>query len=135
MMNERVDYDEILEDIVSFTMHKRRGRQCISTVIPPKQGERPLSTVNLELAIPLALGHAWTRLLASGKFKSTNTLASFLGKDSSLVMRYMRLTTLAPDLQEAILDGRQPEGLIQSDLFKHLPEDWEGQRRQLGFVP
>jgi hypothetical protein len=42
--------------------------------------------------------------------------------------RVRRLTLLAPDVVEAILDGRQPAGLQLDDLLVAFPLDWEGQR-------
>ena len=41
---------------------------------------------------------------------------------------------LAPDIVEAILDGRQPSDLTVKKLSRRrLPLDWEQQRAQLGF--
>lgn len=47
--------------------------------------------------------------------------------------RLIRLAWLAPDLQQAMLDGRQKSGLCLED-FKHLsiPLCWDDQRRLLG---
>ena len=43
--------------------------------------------------------------------------------------RVLRLTLLAPDIVEAILDGRQAEGVRLEDLSgRGFPVDWEGQR-------
>jgi hypothetical protein len=38
------------------------------------------------------------------------------------------LTLLAPDIVEAILDGRQPEGRALLWLMEPFPVNWEGQR-------
>ena len=35
---------------------------------------------------------------------------------------------VAPDIVEAILDGRQPEGFALSDLLQPFPLEWELQR-------
>ena len=37
----------------------------------------------------------------------------------------LRLTLLAPDIVEAILDGRQPEGMTLPGLLKGVPVEWE----------
>jgi len=42
--------------------------------------------------------------------------------------RLPRLTLLAPEIVEAILDGRQPAGLQLDDLLTGFPLEWEGQR-------
>jgi hypothetical protein len=39
----------------------------------------------------------------------------------------LRLTLLAPDVVEAILDGRQPEGMTLPGLLKGGPVEWEDQ--------
>jgi hypothetical protein len=49
--------------------------------------------------------------------------------------RLLRINYLAPDIQAAIIDGTQPEGLTAWDILKGpMPLDWEQQRQLLGFV-
>jgi hypothetical protein len=43
----------------------------------------------------------------------------------------MRLSLLAPDVVEAILDGRLREGIQLTDLLEPLPMGWEEQRERL----
>jgi hypothetical protein len=50
----------------------------------------------------------------------------------SFVSRLLRLTLLAPDIQEAILDGRQPKGMQLEELRRAMPGVWEEQRQVLG---
>jgi len=45
--------------------------------------------------------------------------------------RVVRLTLVAPEIVEAILDGRQPEGMRLEDLLDGVPVEWDGQERQL----
>jgi hypothetical protein len=47
----------------------------------------------------------------------------------------LRLTLLAPDLVEAILDGRQPDGVTLPRLMQPFPTTWAEQRRALGSQP
>ncbi len=49
-------------------------------------------------------------------------------------MRSLRLNYLAPDIVQAILDGREPSGLSLVKLSQPLPADWSEQRAQLGFT-
>ena len=51
-------------------------------------------------------------------------------------MRLVRLSYLAPDITQAILDGRQPCDLTTTKLLAHsrLPLTWREQRRALGFA-
>ena len=46
----------------------------------------------------------------------------------SFVNRLLWLTLLAPDLQEAILEGRQPKGMQIEKLTRTLPSGWAEQR-------
>ena len=46
----------------------------------------------------------------------------------SYVSRVLRLTLLAPDIVEAILDGRQPKEMTLAVLMKPFPVGWEEQR-------
>ena len=54
----------------------------------------------------------------------------------SYFSQILRLAYLAPDITAAILDGRQPEGLIATVLIGHsrLPLHWQEQRAVLGFA-
>jgi hypothetical protein len=53
----------------------------------------------------------------------------------SYFTRLIRLSYLAPDITQAILDGRQPRDLTADKLLAHsrLPLTWDAQRRVLGF--
>ncbi len=52
---------------------------------------------------------------------------------SSYVARTLKLTTLAPDIIEAIINGEEPSGLSLSKLVKTFPLDWSEQRTFFGF--
>ena len=64
------------------------------------------------------------------------TLAKREGVSPSYFTRLVRLSYLAPDIIEAILDGRQPRDLTADKLLAHsrLPLTWDEQRRVLGFA-
>jgi hypothetical protein len=44
------------------------------------------------------------------------------------ICRVLPLTCLAPDIIEAILDGRQPKGLRLAEMLGNVPSPWEEQR-------
>jgi hypothetical protein len=46
----------------------------------------------------------------------------------SYLSRVLRMTLLAPDLIEAALAGRQPEGMTLAWAMGAWPGEWEGQR-------
>ena len=76
----------------------------------------------------LARAHRWQRLLESGECGSITELAAAEKIDRSYLCRVLRLTLLAPEIVEAILDGRQPEGVTLPGLMKGFPVVWEKQR-------
>jgi hypothetical protein len=67
-------------------------------------------------------------MLEAGKYRSIAEIAEAEKIDRSFVSRLLRLTLLAPDIQEAILEGRQPKGLQLEELTRAVPGAWEGQR-------
>ena len=58
------------------------------------------------------------------------------GVSPSYFTRLVRLSHLAPDIIQAVLDGRQPRDLTADKLLAHsrLPLTWHEQRRVLGFT-
>ena len=46
----------------------------------------------------------------------------------SFVNRLLRLTLLAPDIQQAIIDGGQPKAMQLAELTRAIPDGWEEQR-------
>jgi hypothetical protein len=58
----------------------------------------------------LVRAHRWRRRIESGQARSITDLAEQEGVTDAYVCRLLPLTCLAPDIVEAILDGRQPKG-------------------------
>jgi hypothetical protein len=50
------------------------------------------------------------------------------GVTDAYVCRLLPLTCLAPDILEAILDGRQPKGLRLVEMLGNRPLGWHEQR-------
>ena len=71
----------------------------------------------------------WKQQLESGQFATIIELAEAEKLDRSFVSHTLRLTLIAPDLVEAILDGKQPRTMELQPLMRGLPSEWEGQRR------
>ena len=76
----------------------------------------------------LARAHRWKRMLEEGICRSAGEIAESEKVTRSFVNRLLRLTLLAPDIQEAIIDGRQPKGMQLEDLTQALPSAWHEQR-------
>lgn len=86
--------------------------------------------------VALARGHRWLDMLESGEMKSLQEIVRKEGVDSSYVSRMANLTTLAPDIVAAILDGNLPPGVTLFDLAVDPPGQWEEQRKRIdGVMP
>ena len=83
----------------------------------------------------LVRAHRWRRRIESGQAKSITDLAEHEGVTVAYVCRLVPLTCLAPDIVEAILDGRQPKGLRLAEMLGNGPLAWEEQLRAHAFQP
>ncbi len=72
----------------------------------------------------LGRAHRWKRMLEEGTYRSAVELAEAEGVTRSFVNRLLRLTLLAPDVQEAILDGQQPKGMQLEQMTAAMPSEW-----------
>jgi hypothetical protein len=70
-------------------------------------------------------------LLEEGKYRSAAEIADAEGVTRSFVNRMMRLTLLAPEIQEAIIDGRQPKGMQLETLTRTMRSGWAEQRESV----
>jgi hypothetical protein len=112
---------------IPLVFKKHGGRK---TVISPdgRAWEPTLPLVDRSLVRALARAFRWQRLLGNGVYGTLDELARAERVSQSYVSRVLRLTLLAPDLVEAILDGRQPEGLRLEDLLEGFLVEWGQQR-------
>jgi hypothetical protein len=113
---------------VPLTLRRRGGRKvivapagCTDWAPPPK--------IDRALLKALARARRWQRLLEEGRFDTLAELADAERISPSYVCRVLRLTLLAPDIVERILDGRPTAGLAQ--FLKPFPMEWEKQRERL----
>ena len=111
---------------VPFAVRKRGGRKLVIT--PDGETHRPRLRVDSALVKALARAHRWQRMLENGVSGSMTELAAAEKINRSYVCRVLRLTLLAPEIVEAIMDGRQPEGVTLPRLMEGFPVEWEGQQ-------
>ena len=96
-------------------------------ITPDGETHRPRPCVDSVLVKALARAHRWQRLLESGECANTTELAAAEKIDRSYLCRVLRLTLLAPEFVEAIMDGRQAEEVTLPALMKGFSVEWEGQ--------
>lgn len=108
---------------VPFRIVKRGGRKEMQM---PEGGAQTRRTDNT-LVKALARAFRWKRMLESGEFATIADLAEREGIAPSYMTRVLRLTLLAPDTVEAILDGKQGPEVTLARLLETLPVEWKGQ--------
>ena len=94
----------------------------------PATGWAPRPRVDNAMVKALARAFRWRRMLDTGVYSTLEDLALAKRLPVSYVSGILRLTLLAPDIVEAILDGRQPIELQLDNLLDGFPLAWEGQR-------
>jgi hypothetical protein len=82
----------------------------------------------------LVRAHRWRSRIESGQARSITDLAEQEGVTDAYVCRLLPLTCLAPDIVEAILDGRQPKGLRLAEVLGNGPMGWDEQRSAWRFT-
>jgi hypothetical protein len=78
----------------------------------------------------IARAHRWKQMMESGTYASVTELATAEKINQSYLCRVLRLTLLAPDIIEAVLDGQQGTGAQLHELMKPFSMDWKIQREQ-----
>jgi hypothetical protein len=82
----------------------------------------------------MARAHRWRRLIENGTYRSAVEIAEAEKITRSFVNRLLRLTLLAPDIVEAILEGRQPSAMQLKELTRAMPSGRENQRSWCPFL-
>jgi hypothetical protein len=118
---------------IPLMFRKRGGRKRVVTPDGAEWAPRP--RVDNAMVKALARAFRWRKILDTGMHATLEELVRAKRVAPSYVSRVLRLTLLAPDIVEAILDGRQPAGLQLDDLLAGFPLDWERQRNGLLFLP
>jgi hypothetical protein len=123
---------DILTVHVPMAFRRRGGRKLIVAPDGSAMSVAPSRTqIDNVLLKALARAVRWQRLLDQDICSTIKEIASREKIDPSYVGDVLRLTLLAPDVVEMILDGRQPPTLQFEALRKSLPLLWEEQRRAI----
>jgi len=118
---------------VPLAFKRHGGRKTIvapdGTPIAPSRSTATDST----LIKALARAWRWQKLLDDGVYGSIAEMADKERINRSYLSRTLRLSLLAPDIVDAILNGTQPSMLRLADLEGPFSIDWQEQRAVLGF--
>ena len=122
-MNSRVPIPETMTLHVPFRIVKRGGRKEMQVPEGAAQTRQADST----LIKALARAFRWKRLVEHGEFVTFAELARHEGVNPSYVHRLVQLTLLAPDIVEAVLEGRQGKMFSLSGVLEGFPIEWKKQ--------
>ena len=129
------DDDDAEDDKITLTISatlKRTGKE-LRFVIP---GAADQATPDQSLIRLLQRAHAFQLAIEQSGSASIEEIASSQNMTPSYATRLMRLNYLAPDIVDAIFDGRQPAELSANKLMTdtRYPLCWHEQRIALGFT-
>ena len=114
---------------VPMNIRRRGGGKVVTPqdrIINP-----PRPRVDSTLVKAIARAYRWQAMLEEGAYASMRDLAAAEAISPTYVSRLLRLTLLAPEIVEAVLDGRRSETVTQELLFQPLPDEWHRQQRWL----
>jgi hypothetical protein len=112
---------------IPVRFYRRNGRQMVLTRAGANGQVAPERETNGSLVSALAKAYRWQEQLESGEYAGLDDLAAANGVDRTYVGRILRLTSLAPEIVEWILEGDEPEGISLRRLQKGVPAVWAEQ--------
>ena len=116
---------------VPLAIRQRPGRKTVVT--PMTDGVAPVTTrADPALVKALARAFRYQRMLDQGRYATISEMAEAERIERGYLGSLLRLTLLAPAIVEAILDGRQPDGLTFAVLAAGVPVGWDSQRETFG---
>ena len=118
---------EIVTVHVPFRLVKRGGRKEMQL---PDDAFDKCKTDNT-LIKALARAFRWKRMLECGQFTTIAELAEREGIAPSYMTRVLRLSLLAPDIIDDVLNGKQAPEMTLARLLEPSPEAWTEQKAAL----
>ena len=113
---------------VPLAIRRRPGRKTVVTSEGPPAAVPTRTRADPALVKALARAFRYRRLLDEGRYASISEMAAGERIERGYLGSLLRLTLLAPDVVEAVLDGRHPSGLDLPRLLAPFPVEWSAQR-------
>jgi hypothetical protein len=120
---------------VPLVLNRRSGRRHVERRDPHGNGPTRHASQTLHadpMTITIARAFRWKGLLDDGTYASIAQMAASLGINRWYMSRIIRLTLIAPDIIESIVQGTAPDGISMELLRKPMPLNWEEQKRVIG---
>jgi hypothetical protein len=119
---------------IPVSFQQSGGRKQIVVPAGAAEWQPRAPKIDNSLVAAIARAHRWRQMIETQRYASAAELSRKEKVNESYVCRLLRLTLLAPDIVQAILDGRQPSTLELKDLIQSHPPNWIEQRNLLGFA-
>ena len=116
---------------VPLTIRRRPGRKTLVSLGFGAEGGRIATKADPALLKALARAFRYQKLLDEGSYASISDMAAAEKIERGYLGTLLRLTLLAPEMVEAILNGRQPEGVTLPVLLEGVPLGWGEQMLML----
>ncbi len=107
---------------------RRNGQQMVMAPGGAADNGRENGERNEALVTAIAKAYRWQEQLEAHEYSGLEDLAAANGVDRTYVGRILRLTSLVPEIVEAILEGNEPEGISLRQLLKGFSPNWDDQR-------
>jgi site-specific DNA recombinase len=121
-------------DLICLTIEVNKARTGGQVHLVVSPGSLPTEArPNPSLVKAIARAYSWSEQLLNGQMPDQNSIARDTGLHDRYVCRVLRCAFLAPDIVEAILEGRHPPDLTFKKLCNNIPMNWADQRKQFGF--
>lgn len=117
--------DHTVTVTVPFAIRKRGGRKLVLTPDGTAVSPQPRPRVDSTLLKALARGFRWQKMLREGDYQTLEEIADAENINPSYISRVLRMTLLAPEIVEAILQGRQPAGLTMARAMQPFSSNWD----------
>ena len=108
---------------VPLAIRRRPGRK---TVVVPMGSSATVAQTRADPALLKALARAfrWQRMLDDGRYGSISEMAAAEKIERGYLGKVLQLTLLAPAMVQAIVDGRQGDGVTLPGLMDGVPNGW-----------
>jgi hypothetical protein len=115
---------------VPLAIRRKPGRKTV--VMPVHKGDDAISTrADPALLKALARAFRYQRLLDDGRYASVSEMAAAEKIERGYLGTLLRLTLLAPDIVQGILDGPPQGSVMLPRLLAPFPADWTQQLHAL----
>jgi site-specific DNA recombinase len=124
------------DDLICLTIEaklKRSGGE-VHLIVPPNASGVSALQPNPSLMKAVARARDWYERVLQGKSSNQKSLTLYVGVTRRYIDKVFPCAFLAPDIVEAILEGRQPRDLTFKKLCSEIPLSWVEQRQQFGFA-